>query len=336
MQSLPVIAGLESVERYWDARSRTHAAKLRPGEYYVTPHGEDLVTVTGSTLAIYLVDTRHGVSGMTHFTLPVVGPGGAPVETEAFRLLEYGRHALDLLIHAVIHQGGHRAHLQAALVGGANLWSHEPNAAATVAFARRYLAECEIPITTEAVGQSLPRKVWAHGDTPVVTQLDTFTETIRWREDTYLDDLTRNGWCVASDPTHTFSEHLMLLRHLDFIEACVSRASAHPASWTFGLRDALDVLGDMLTEHFGREETELYEDVAAQAPTLAPKVAQWRAQHRSFAARLAQLQALLEAPLGYRAVEVIQSVLSFTEDLRAHEREEGDHLLRAYTEDLGG
>ena len=60
---------------YYDRTFDTDAAKVLPGEYYVTNKDMVLVTVLGSCVAACIRDRDTGVGGMNHFMLP--DDGGA-------------------------------------------------------------------------------------------------------------------------------------------------------------------------------------------------------------------------------------------------------------------
>ena len=70
------MAHFAHVNRYWDREHAVGAAKLLPGEYYVTTAGEMIVTVLGSCVSACVRDVRLGIGGMNHFMLP--GNGSTP------------------------------------------------------------------------------------------------------------------------------------------------------------------------------------------------------------------------------------------------------------------
>ena len=57
--------------RYYDRHFQIDAAKILPGEYFVTESGMLLVTVLGSCVAACIRDTRTGLGGMNHLTLRI-------------------------------------------------------------------------------------------------------------------------------------------------------------------------------------------------------------------------------------------------------------------------
>lgn len=75
-QTLPrVLPGFEHINRYWDSVHQAAAAKLLPGEYYVTVEDEIIVTVLGSCVSACIRDPIRGIGGMNHFMLPISQQG---------------------------------------------------------------------------------------------------------------------------------------------------------------------------------------------------------------------------------------------------------------------
>lgn len=59
-----------AANRYFDRHFGAEAAKILPGEYYVSDAGMLLVTVLGSCVAACVRDVEAGIGGMNHFMLP--------------------------------------------------------------------------------------------------------------------------------------------------------------------------------------------------------------------------------------------------------------------------
>jgi len=55
---------------YFDSQFNIDAAKILPGEYYVTSRDMLLVTVLGSCVSACIRDRVTGAGGMNHFMLP--------------------------------------------------------------------------------------------------------------------------------------------------------------------------------------------------------------------------------------------------------------------------
>ena len=69
--SRPSVIGFEHINRYWDKTFELIAAKILPGEYYVTQENELITTVLGSCVSACIRDREMGIGGMNHFMLPI-------------------------------------------------------------------------------------------------------------------------------------------------------------------------------------------------------------------------------------------------------------------------
>ncbi|MBC7778614.1 MAG: chemoreceptor glutamine deamidase CheD [Proteobacteria bacterium] len=144
---------------YFDRTFETEAAKLLPGEYFVTDRDMVLVTVLGSCVSACIRDPQTRVGGMNHFMLPD-GNHADGVLNESAR---YGAYAMEVLINAIMKQGARRTHLEAKLFGGGNVL--EGLTVANVgprnaAFARAFLKTEGIPILAEDLEDIYPRKLY--------------------------------------------------------------------------------------------------------------------------------------------------------------------------------
>ena len=144
---------------YFDQSLEIGAAKLLPGEYYVTDEDMVLVTVLGSCVAACIRDRLSGVGGMNHFMLPdespdLEGPYGASAR--------YGVYAMEILINSLLKLGAHRSLLEAKVFGGGNVLP-----GLTVAnvgqrnadFVQRFLETEKISVTASDLVDVYPRKV---------------------------------------------------------------------------------------------------------------------------------------------------------------------------------
>src|SRR5215471_8826261 len=105
------LPGFEHISRYWDPVHHTYAAKLLPGEYYVTVEDEMIVTVLGSCVSACIRDPIRGIGGMNHFMLPASQQNVAD-KWQYGRMDEaarYGNYAMELLINTILKHGGNRA-----------------------------------------------------------------------------------------------------------------------------------------------------------------------------------------------------------------------------------
>ena len=59
--------GFSHINRYWDKQQGVYAAKILPGQFYVSTAGEMIVTVLGSCISACVRDKYNRVGGMNHF-----------------------------------------------------------------------------------------------------------------------------------------------------------------------------------------------------------------------------------------------------------------------------
>ncbi len=102
---------------YYDRNFERDAAKLLPGECYVTSLDMVLVTVLGSCVAACLRDPGARLGGMNHFMLPET----SQEESIISQPTRYGVYAMELLINDILRRGGRRERLEAKVVGGGNV-----------------------------------------------------------------------------------------------------------------------------------------------------------------------------------------------------------------------
>ncbi len=145
---------------YFDRNFNTEAAKILPGEYYVTGRDMLLVTVLGSCVAACIRDRMSGIGGMSHFMLPDSGPDqGNPLSASA----RYGTYAMEMLINQLGKLGAKRANLEAKVFGGGNVLR-----GMTVAnvgernsrFVLNYLRTEKISVVAQDLMDIYPRKVY--------------------------------------------------------------------------------------------------------------------------------------------------------------------------------
>jgi len=118
---MPVaVRGFEHINRYWDHRHDMFAAKIKPGEYYVSLHGEMIATVLGSCISACIRDPVSGIGGMNHFMLPDNSghSSGTWENTAVSTEARYGNIAMERLINVIIANGGIRKNLEIKIFGG--------------------------------------------------------------------------------------------------------------------------------------------------------------------------------------------------------------------------
>lgn len=143
---------------YRDRNFDCDAAKILPGEYFVTPHDMVLVTVLGSCVAACVRDTVSGVGGMNHFMLPE--GGGRDLVTSSAR---YGTYAMEVLINHLLKLGARRNRLEAKVFGGAAVMrslSSSNVGARNAEFVLNFLALEKIPVVAKDLLDAYPRKVY--------------------------------------------------------------------------------------------------------------------------------------------------------------------------------
>jgi chemotaxis protein CheD len=156
------LAGFEHVNRYWDKRQDCYVAKILPGEFYVSRLDEMIATTLGSCVSACIWDTKHGIGGMNHFMLPLTEVEAnkvlwGNVQSEATR---YGNYAMEHMINEILKHGGVRSNLRAKVFGGGKVLRQKNNVGAkNVDFVLDYLACEKLPIVSQDLGDTYPRKV---------------------------------------------------------------------------------------------------------------------------------------------------------------------------------
>jgi chemotaxis protein CheD len=145
---------------YYDRSFNLDAAKILPGEYYVTSRDMMLVTVLGSCVAACIRDYHSGIGGMNHFMLPDNNAdNSSPLSSSA----RYGTYAMEILINHITKMGARRANLEAKVFGGGNVLK-----GFTVAnvgqrnadFVLEFLATEKIRVVAQDLVDIYPRKIY--------------------------------------------------------------------------------------------------------------------------------------------------------------------------------
>jgi chemotaxis protein CheD len=183
------------IRRYWDPVHETFAAKLLPGEYYVTQTGEMICTVLGSCVSACVRDYALGIGGMNHFMLPLDrSPDGAGWGDAGSAATRYGNVAMERLINDLLKIGARRANLEFKLVGGGKVLAAMTDVgAANIDFVRAYVCAEGFQVSGEDLGDVYPRKVHFHpktGRVRVKRLVSTLNDTIFARERNYLKEVT--------------------------------------------------------------------------------------------------------------------------------------------------
>ena len=157
----PVLPGFEHVKRGWHNSYGAYAARILPGEYYVTRHDEGIYTTLGSCISACIRDRATGIGGMNHFMLPQTA--NEPQEWKATGLgaaTRYGNFAMEHLINTVMKHGGRRENLEVKVFGGGRILENMTDVGQrNIAFVRDYLKAEGLKVTSEDVGEIYPRIV---------------------------------------------------------------------------------------------------------------------------------------------------------------------------------
>lgn len=187
------LPGFEKINRYWDRAHQMPAAKILPGEYYVTTHNEIITTVLGSCVSACIWDTVFGVGGMNHFMLPLSDNGswgGSDLISTATR---YGNYAMEHMINDILKFGGHRRNIAIKIFGGGQIISEMSNIGKkNVDFVRGYIISEGLKLVGEDIGDIYPRKIVfypASGRVLLKKLKHLHNDTIIKRERAYKHDI---------------------------------------------------------------------------------------------------------------------------------------------------
>ncbi|PCJ33320.1 MAG: chemotaxis protein CheD [Gammaproteobacteria bacterium] len=188
----PCLFDFEHVNRYWDKRHSTWAAKILPGEYYVTTHsGEAVSTTLGSCVSACIRDKKMGIGGMNHFMLPMESEftSGDWMDSAT----RYGNFAMEHLINDILKNGGKRENLEIKLTGGGKIMSNMTDVGArNITFVLNYLETEGMEVSVQDLGDIFPRKVMYFPATGVlrVKRLEALhNRTLIQREELYQHEL---------------------------------------------------------------------------------------------------------------------------------------------------
>ncbi len=180
---------------YFDRNFGLQAAKILPGEYYVTRRDMLLVTTLGSCVSACIRDKTNGIGGMNHFMLPENSNEQSGWGAASTR---YGTYAMEMLINQLIQLGAKRENLEAKLFGGGAVIKNmssmnvgERNAQ----FGIDYLKNEKIAVVAKDLLDIYPRKIYffpSTGRVLVKKIRNTHNETIVLRETEYQSRLLKS------------------------------------------------------------------------------------------------------------------------------------------------
>jgi len=186
------LSEFKSIKRYWDKTHDCVAAKILPGEYYVSVTNELITTVLGSCISVCIRDPKNGIGGMNHFMLPTDKNVNEDILSDAAR---YGNYAMEHLINDIIHYGGERRNLEFKVFGGGKVLDMKMDIGKkNIEFVFDYLKTESFSVMSEDVGDVYPRKVIYFPMTGVarIKKLKKLhNQTIISRENQYLDEIKK-------------------------------------------------------------------------------------------------------------------------------------------------
>lgn len=189
------LPGFAHINRYWDDLHQMYAAKLLPGEYYVTAERETIVTVLGSCVSACVRDPVFGIGGMNHFMLPHGQGNGSWEEAGLGASTRYGSFAMEQLINDILKHGGSRKNLEIKLTGGGRILAQLTDIGRrNIEFIEQYVRTEGLPVLARDLGDVYPRKVYytpATGKLLVKRLRSLHNDTILQREAAYRSELER-------------------------------------------------------------------------------------------------------------------------------------------------
>ncbi len=156
------IQGFNHVNRYLDNEHGVIAAKILPGEYYVTTENELITTVLGSCISACIRDKESGVGGMNHFMLPETSAEKMRHGSDAMigNAARYGNYAMEHLINTILSNGGKRKNLEVKIFGGGRIIPILTDVGArNIAFILDYIDQEGLSLLAKDLGDIYPRKV---------------------------------------------------------------------------------------------------------------------------------------------------------------------------------
>ena len=191
----PTLPGFEHVRRSWNNNYQAYAARILPGEYYVTRSDEGVYTTLGSCISACIRDTMLGIGGMNHFMLPTTSASEANTwkASSQSSATRYGNYAMEHLINEIMRNGGKRQNLEVKLFGGGRILENMSDVGQrNIAFVRDYLRVENLQVVSEDLGSIYPRMVVyfpATGRARVKRLRSLHNNTIANQEINYIDTL---------------------------------------------------------------------------------------------------------------------------------------------------
>jgi chemotaxis protein CheD len=183
-------SGAASPTVFIDREFNSEAAKIGPGQYFVTKQPMIIATVLGSCVSACLRDPLAGVGGMNHFMLPE--RGGDP-DSHLSSSARYGAYAMEVLINHLLSLGADKRRLEAKIFGaGRVLVGVTDIGKRNAEFADGYLKREDIRVVARDLGGTHARKVYffPHTGRVLVKELRRLdNDTLFTREQNYASKL---------------------------------------------------------------------------------------------------------------------------------------------------
>lgn len=163
------LKGFSHINRYWDKMQGVYAAKILPGQFYISATGEMVVTVLGSCISACIRDKYRGVGGMNHFMLPAQRENMDKATAGAFsESARYGNWAMEYLINEILKNGGEKRNLEVKVFGGGKVLESMNQidiGRKNIDFVKAFIINEGLQLAAEDVGGIYPRKVLYFPDT---------------------------------------------------------------------------------------------------------------------------------------------------------------------------
>lgn len=189
------LRGFEQINRYWDKINNIIAAKILPGELYVTQADEIITTVLGSCISACIRDPFAGVGGMNHFMLPI-SKDMSLLNDKASSATRYGNFAMEQLINEILKNGGQRQNLEVKIFGGGHVLANMTDVGKrNIDFVVEYIHLEGLKLVAEDVGDKFPRKVQYNpitGKARMKKLRTMHNKTIVERENAYLHTIEQS------------------------------------------------------------------------------------------------------------------------------------------------
>ena len=193
------LPGFEHIRRSWNNTFDAYAARILPGEYYVTVNDEGVYTTLGSCISACIRDRVSGIGGMNHFMLPASADADGWKSTSLSAATRYGNFAMEHLINNILKNGGKRQNLEVKLFGGGRILKNMTDVGMrNIAFVRDYLVTEGLKVAVEDVGDIFPRMVVyfpASGRVRVKRLRSLHNNTIAEEENRYLKTVENKAVC---------------------------------------------------------------------------------------------------------------------------------------------